>query len=355
MYKMKTQQLQNAVGPDGAAEVTLPVEGIMCASCVRRVERSLQKVEGVREAGVNLATERATIKYDPSLVALSDLQAAVERAGYSVPQMPEPEQAPGQVPEPAQAAEPVQTTEETFLPIEGMTCASCVRRVEKSLARLEGVESVAVNLASEQAKVVYNPALVGQDQFRQAVAKAGYGLRNEEAAPAATLTAQAALAPTVAAAPTASAEVAPVDRQAERRRHEIADLKRKFLVSLAAGIVIMAGMFVPESWLPLDMQARYFLMFLIATPVQFWAGWQFYRGAWMAARHFTTNMNTLVAVGTSAAYLYSVFVTFFPDALRGAGVMPEAYYDTSAIIIGLILMGRWLEARAKGQTSEAIK
>ena len=356
-------QSKGAQNPN-AAEITLPVEGMTCASCVRRVERSLQKVAGVQEAGVNLATERATVKYDSAVATPDDLRTAVERAGYSVPQMPEPEQALQtlQVPQTQQAPEAQETTKETFLPIEGMTCASCVRRVEKSLSKLEGVESVAVNLASEQAKVRYNPSVVGRDQFRQAVEKAGYALLAEEGASASApvrqpITALATTIPSGAshAAPGATAQADPVDRQTARRRHEIADLKRKFIVSLVAGIIIMAGMFVPESWLPISMQARYFLMFLLATPVQFWAGWQFYKGAWMAARHFTTNMNTLVAVGTSAAYLYSVFVTFFPDALKVAGMMPEAYFDTSTIIIGLILMGRWLEARAKGQTSEAIK
>jgi len=177
--------------------------------------------------------------------------------------------------------------------------------------------------------------MVGDTDFRQAVEKAGYGVRRVEQQVAQT-----------------DAKGEPVDREAERRRRDIADLRLKFIVSLAVGLVIMAGMFAPLPW---PMETRYIAMFLLATPIQFWAGWQFYRGAWLAARHFTTNMNTLIAVGTSAAYLYSAFITFFPDAVRVAGIVPEAYYDTSTIIIGLILMGRYLEARAKGQTSEAIK
>jgi Cu+-exporting ATPase len=314
---MATEQISKIDTSPGDApqaehsEIMLPIGGMTCASCVRRVERALQKVEGVAEAGVNLATERATVKYNPSVANIDSLRAAVERAGYTVP------------------------TEEVQLPIEGMTCASCVRRVEKSLAKLAGVESVGVNLATEQATVRFNPAMVGDNDFRQAVEKAGYGIRRVEQQAAQT-----------------DADGAPVDREAERRRHDIADLRLKFIVSLAAGIVIMAGMFLPLPW---PMETRYVAMFLLATPIQFWAGWQFYRGAWMAARHLTTNMNTLIAVGTSAAYLYSVFITFFPDAVRTAGLVPEAYYDTSTIIIGLILMGRYLEARAKGQTSEAIK
>ncbi|MFL5735191.1 MAG: heavy metal translocating P-type ATPase [Chloroflexia bacterium] len=316
---MATERKANAPGhvgvkePGEITELTLPVGGMTCASCVRRVERALQKVEGVSEAGVNLATERATVKYKPTLVGVNDLKAAVERAGYTVP------------------------TEEVSLPIEGMTCASCVRRVEKSLAKLPGVESVAVNLATEQATVKYNPAMVGTGDFRQAVARAGYGIRAEEQAQARAMAVQGE---------------EPVDRDRERRLREIRELRDKFVVSLVAAVVIMALMFLPLPW---PMQTRYYIMFLIATPVQIWAGWQFYRGTWMAARHFTTNMNTLVAVGTSVAYLYSVFVTFFPEVVQQAGLAPEAYYDTSTAIIGLILMGRYLEARARGQTSEAIK
>jgi Cu+-exporting ATPase len=295
-----------------ASEVFLPIGGMTCASCVRRVERALSKVEGVESAAVNLATERATVKYDPAVASVGAMREAVEHAGYTVP------------------------AEEAILPIEGMTCASCVRRVEKSLAKLPGVETVAVNLATEQATVRFNPAMVGRGEFQGAVEKAGYGLRAEP-----TLTSDDGLL-----------VQSPVDADSERRRKETETLRLKFIVSLAAGLLIMAGMFLPLPW---PMQSRYIAMFLIATPVQFWAGWQFYRGAWMAARHLATNMNTLIAVGTSAAYLYSVFVTFFPDAVSAAGLMPEAYYDTSTLIIALILMGRYFEARAKGQTSAAIK
>ncbi|MBF6614902.1 MAG: heavy metal translocating P-type ATPase, partial [Chloroflexi bacterium] len=157
----------------------------------------------------------------------------------------------------------------------------------------------------------------------------------------------------------------PVDEDAERRRLELVTVRRKFVVSIIAGLLIMAGMLVPLQWPALrtllsiqwlpNLDTRFLLMFLLATPIQFWAGKQFYKGAWMAARHLSTNMNTLIAVGTSAAYLYSVFVTFFPDVVRNLSLPPDVYYDTSTIIIGLILMGRYLEAQARGQTSEAIK
>ncbi|MEO5952485.1 MAG: heavy metal translocating P-type ATPase, partial [Chloroflexia bacterium] len=265
---------------------------------------------------VNLATERATVKYNPAVADMTAMRAAVEKAGYSVP------------------------TEEVMLPIDGMTCASCVRRVEKSLAKLPGVEVANVNLATEQATVRFNPAMVGRDEFRRAVEKAGYGIAAEKQGEG------------VSAAELMQAQSG--DVQAKRVSHAD-ELRLKFIVSLAAGLLIMAAMFVPESWLPVSMQARYFGMFVLATPVQLWAGWQFYKGAWQAARHLSTNMNTLIAVGTSVAYLYSVFITFFPNAVSSAGLVPEAYYDTSTLIIALILMGRYFEARAKGRTSDAIK
>ncbi len=308
---MATEQVTTTNPSDPPQEVQLPIGGMTCASCVRRVEKALAKVPGVQTAGVNLATERATVTYDPAQVGLPQLRAAVENAGYTVP------------------------LAEVSLPIAGMTCASCVRRVEKGLAKLPGVETVGVNLATERATVRFNPAMVGRNEFQQAVERAGYGLRPEQAT-------------TEPAAHSATAG----DSEAARRRHEIVELRNKFALSLLAGLLIMAGMFLPLPW---SMPQRYWAMLLLATPVQFWAGWGFYTAAWRAARHLATNMNTLIAVGTSAAYFYSVFVTLFPDALRVAGVVPAAYYDTSTLVIGLILMGRYFEARAKGQTGDAIR
>jgi Cu+-exporting ATPase len=143
--------------------------------------------------------------------------------------------------------------------------------------------------------------------------------------------------------------------EAERAR-QIRLLKTKFIVALAVGVVIMLMMFLPQGWM--SMQTQWYVMFVLATPVQFWAGGQFYRGAWAALRHRASDMNTLIAVGTSVAYLYSAAVTFFPEAFaqaEGAGFEAAVYYDSAVIIIGLILLGRWLEARAKGQTSAAMK
>jgi Cu+-exporting ATPase len=288
-------------------DISLPITGMTCASCVRRVERTLGKVPGVAAASVNLATEQATVSYDPATVHLADLEAAVEQAGYGV------------------------RREEVSLPITGMTCASCVRRVERALGKVPGVESVAVNLATERATVGFYPGAASVADLRAAVEKAGYGL-GQEAAEASDGT----------------------DHAAAERVRETASLRLKFGVSLAVGATIMAAMFIPASALPFGRQWLFVAMFVLATPIQFWAGRQFYRAAWAAGRHGSTNMNTLVAVGTSAAYGYSVFVTFFPQVVARAGLQPEVYFDSSVTIIALILMGRWLEARAKGQTGAAI-
>ncbi|MBX6770643.1 MAG: heavy metal translocating P-type ATPase [Chloroflexi bacterium] len=291
---------------DSSSELTLPVEGMTCASCVRRVERALSRIPGVQAVTVNLANETARVRFDPAQAGLSDLAAAIAAAGYRIP------------------------VEEARFPVRGMTCASCVRRVERALQRVPGVESVAVNLATETATVRFIPQLARPEDFRRAVAAAGYEIPGEME----------------------DARAANADDGEARRRREASALKRKFIVSLGIGLVIVVMMFAP---VPVDHEALFLPMLLLATPVQLWAGWQFYRGAWAAARHGAANMNTLVAVGTSAAYLYSAFVTFFPGAIHDAGLTPATYVDSSVIIIALVLLGRWLEARARGQTSAAIR
>ncbi|HZS01674.1 MAG TPA: heavy metal translocating P-type ATPase, partial [Chloroflexota bacterium] len=305
--------------PANPTTVVLPITGMTCASCVRRVERALGKVPGVRGAQVNLATERATIELDPAAPAsLEALRAAVEGAGYGV------------------------GLETVVLPISGMTCASCVRRVERALSKVPGVASARVNLATERATVDLVPGLATPEALRRAVEAAGYGVGAAAAADA--------------GAP-AGAEGAPADAEQARRAVELRALGRKALVSGVLAAALMALALVPMSLLGrvLPGNSALLLMFLLATPVQLWGGWQFYTGAWAALRHGTANMNTLVAVGTSAAYLYSVVVTFAPHWLMTGGAMPEAYYDTAAVIITLILLGRYLEARARGQASDAIR
>jgi P-type Cu+ transporter len=222
-------------------------------------------------------------------------------------------------------------TETCALDIGGMTCASCVGRVEKALRRLDGVRDARVNLATETAAVDFDPARVGPGDFAQAVAAAGYTAtpRHE------------------AAAPEPAAEDAPDDRDAE-----LAGLKRRWQVALTAGLGLMVLMYVP---LPLDtMDWLMPAILVIATFVQFWAGRGIYSAAWTAARHGATSMNTLVALGTGVAFGYSAFVTLWPAAAEKWGLPLHVYFETSLVIIALVLMGRWMEGRAKKRTTAAI-
>ncbi|MHB9150228.1 MAG: heavy metal translocating P-type ATPase [Thermoleophilia bacterium] len=292
--------------------VQIPVEGMTCASCVARVQKGLGKVEGVTEASVNFATEKATVSYDPTVVSVDRLIDTVKDAGYGV------------------------QTEKLTLDIGGMTCASCVRRVERALAHTPGVLDASVNFGTEAATVEFLPGAVSRSDLRRAVEEAGYTVREPEVG--------------------AEEGGAGADHVETARARELRTLKLKLGVSLAVGVVLMALTFFPPSFL--SARWLWMSMFVLATPIQFWAGLQFYRGAWASAKHRTTDMNTLIAVGTSIAYLYSAAVTFFPgffETLAGSGFKAQVYYDTAVVIIGLILLGRFLEARAKGQTAGAIK
>ncbi len=237
------------------------------------------------------------------------------------------------------------------LPVEGMSCAVCAGRVEKAVRVLPGVTQAAVNFATERLTVTYLPDAIAPAEIAKAVEDAGYKLvlPKEAAGPGGVAGAESgAVADGGAGAAADAAETA-------RRKH-VRLIRLKFIVALAVGAVLMLMMLIPESWL--SMERQWLVMFVLATPVQFWAGWQFYRGAWAAFHHRTSDMNTLIAVGTSVAYLYSVAVTFFPGAFEstaGAGFEAAVYYDSAVIIIGLILLGRYLEARAKGQTSAAMR
>ena len=332
-----------ATATGGTSEVSLPITGMTCASCVRRVEKALAKVEGVQEATVNLATEKARVRYDPSVVAPERLSQAVEKAGYGVDRAAIAGGARAST-APDVSGEPTTAPGDVSLPIEGMTCASCVRRVERALTRVPGVSAASVNLATEQAHVTFDPAATDVTQLSTAVEKAGY---------------------TVGAVPITSPVETPTavgldqrpeaaDPRAVARDREIADLKRKSLISLAIGIVMMVVMYVPMPF-GLTMREIAPLLLIAATVVQFWAGGVFYRATWAAARHGGTNMNTLVAAGTSAAYGYSAFVTLWPDLSARWGFAYHLYYESAVIIIALILMGRWMEARAKKRTGDAIR
>jgi Cu+-exporting ATPase len=317
-------------------EITLLIDGMTCASCVRRVEKALEKVDGVSTANVNLATEKATVRFDPASVSVETLTSAVQHAGYSA----EPEVVAVPIAQVAPIALPTAESDpgSATLPIEGMTCASCVGRVEKALAAVPGVTQASVNLATENASVTYDPAVVTRDQLNAAVERAGY---------------KVAQAPQPVVGQPIAADDAVDHRQVTRDR-EIAHLKQASLISLVVGAIMMVLMYVP---LPFGIEMRDVapVLLIAATVIQFWAGGVFYRQTWAALKHGSTNMNTLVAAGTTAAYGYSAFVTLWPHRAEQWGFEYHLYYESAVIIIALILFGRWLEARAKKQTGEAIR
>ncbi|MDF3052420.1 MAG: heavy metal translocating P-type ATPase, partial [Geminicoccaceae bacterium] len=338
--------------PASTVDVSFPVTGMTCASCVNRVEKAIGKVAGVERAAVNLATERATVAYDPATTNVSEITHAVERAGYGVADLP-PEpvvapapQAPASRPDTDGTASVIDSAgpTEAVLPIEGMTCASCVRRVEKGLEKVPGVTGANVNLATERATVAYDPAVADLATLRTAVERAGYRVGDVPGPEALPAVQQPAIR--------ADAAGPALDPRERERDRELADLKRKWVVSLVIGLFMMAEMYLPLGW---DMAIVAPFLLIQATIVQVWAGGVFYRTAWAAARHGGTNMSTLVAVGTSAAFAYSAFVTLWPQLAARWGFPFHLYYEVAVIVIALILLGRWLEARAKKQTGAAIK
>ncbi|MFP6635474.1 MAG: copper ion binding protein, partial [Dehalococcoidia bacterium] len=295
--------------------ITLPIEGMTCASCVSHVEKALQGVRGVSEVSVNLGTEKASLEYISGDAPVDQLRQAVADAGYKV------------------------ATTKTTLNISGMTCAACVFHVENALKGVSGVVEATVNLATEKATVEYTAGTVDNEGFRQAITKAGYQV-------------------------TGTGD-GPMDAKEELERlskvKEIKALRRRFLLSAAGGILLLLGAFGPFPWVPPLMKLGFypFLLWAVATPVQFWAGWSFYTSGFGALRHGTANMHTLIAIGTTSAYLFSASVVLLgalaPEFLAQQGIGREVYFDTASIIIALILLGRYLEARARGSTSDAIR
>lgn len=331
--------IQTSTTSTANSDVQFDVEGMTCASCVRRVERALTKVPGVHEASVNLATERASVSFDPAQVTTNDLAGAVTKAGYkpgSIALAPPVIATPPEVAPPSNEGAPGE--HDISLPIEGMTCASCVMRVEKSLKKLDGVTAANVNLASEQASVTFRPEAVSEADLRAAVERAGYHV---------------GAVPVPATAQTAQVSTADeVDERSLRRDAEIRDLKRKSLISLTVGLVMMALMYID---LPISMTTLAPMLLIAGAIVQFWAGSIFYSATWAALKHGAANMNTLVAVGTSVAFGYSAFVTLWPTQAAEWNLPYDLYFESAVIVIALILMGRWLEAKAKRSTGEAIK
>lgn len=285
-------------------KVDIPITGMTCAACVATVEKTLKNIEGVKDVVVNLASEKATILTEKPL-DIEEIARAVKSGGYGV------------------------LISRIDFAVKGMTCAACVGAVERALKGLEGVLNVTVNLASEKASVEYVPSIVSFTDFKRVVAEAGYTAEEitEEY----------------------------IDKERELRERELRErefrvLKRTFIISAILTAPVIIG-----SIFPIPILSNWFVLFMISTPVQFWAGMRFHRAAWSALKHRTTNMNTLISIGTFAAYIYSTIATFSPSLFERGGLSPDVYYDTSATIITLILLGRLLEAKARGRTSEAIK
>lgn len=287
---------------DTKQHLSVPIKGMTCASCVSHVANALEEVSGLEAINVNLATEKASFDVASSDTHLAEIVHAIEDAGYGI------------------------GTEKISLSIGNMTCASCVGHVENALKKVDGVASANVNLATERASVDFIPGIVGVSDLRHAVEDSGYpvlGIIGDENDDAST-------------------------------PKEVSVLRIKLVVSLIVSGVIMAIMAIGpiKEALPFRMD---YLLLVLAAPIQFWAGRQFYKGAWGAAKHRTTNMNTLIAVGTSVAFVYSTAVTFFHSTFFFADYSAETFFDTSTAIIGLVLLGKYLEARAKGRASSAIK
>ena len=340
-----------------AAGVRFPVEGMTCASCVNRIERYLRKVDGVDEANVNLATESASVRYDPARVGLDDLRSAVEAAGYEA-RIERAEVSNGDGSQAVEIAfharrRGISGPRDLALDIEGMTCASCVNRIERYLRKVEGVEEANVNLATERASIVAG-AEVTVDQLIGAVEAAGYEAKLlVDAEP-------------LAGSETGEPEPHAMHREAARepetsfQQRHLADTRRRLIVAslLTVPLLLALAQMTVAPFLP-DFLANPWLQLTFATPVQFYAGWPFYRGAWKVLRHRASDMNTLIAVGTSAAYFYSLAAILFPGFFHAAGIGMEGelplYFDTAAVIITLILLGRFLEARARSHTSDAIR
>ncbi|QKX52360.1 copper-translocating P-type ATPase [Planococcus glaciei] len=285
-------------------EANFQITGMTCAACATRIEKGISKMEGVEQANVNLALEKSSIQYDPSKLNEADFEKKIEALGYGV------------------------VKQKAEFDITGMTCAACATRIEKGLNKLQGVGTANVNLALEKATIEFNPSEVTAADIIAKVEKLGYGAHQQQEE----------------------------QEHVDYREKAIQDQKRKFIFSAILSLPLlwtMLGHFSFTSFLyvPEILMNPWFQM-LLATPVQFIIGKQFYVGAYKALRNGSANMDVLVVMGTSAAYFYSVY-----QAIVHAGSPHAAhlYFETSAVLITLIILGKLFEAKAKGRSSEAIK
>ena len=298
-------------------QLTLPVVGMTCANCVATVERSAKKVEGVAGATVNYASEKVTFTYDPALVKPQDVAAQViariEKAGYEVP------------------------TAVTELPLLGMTCTNCANTIERRLNKVDGVLSAEVNYANEKAVVRYAPGATTRGDLVAAVRQAGYDV--------------------VSSGDGTGSDDTLEDAEAAAREAEVKHQERRLLVGLIFSVPLFLLSMSRDFGLLGDWSHAIWvnwLFFALATPVQFYVGWDYYVGAYKSLRNRSANMDVLVAMGSSVAYFYSIAV-LIALTLGSMALGHHVYFETSAMIITLIVLGKLMEARAKGRTSEAIK
>ncbi len=313
--------------PDGTGErVDLPITGMTCAACARRIERQLTKTPGVRQANVNFATSRATVEYDSGATNTSSLVNVVKDVGYGT----------------------AGTARANFIVDDSARPSGSSQPLEQRLNALAGVVSASFNLGTMEIRVEYLPGALDVRSIRRLIEDFGYKVREVGGA---------------------GGDVAAEEQEADARLAEYNDIKRKFWVAaiLSAPVLVIAMSHGRIGFL--NFPGVNWLQLALATPVVFYSGWQFYRGAWAAFRHRAADMNTLIATGTGAAYLYSVAATIAPrffagatgnDPMAGMAGMTDApmvpvYFEAAAVIIALILLGRMLESRAKGQTSDAIR
>ncbi|PFE07362.1 heavy metal translocating P-type ATPase [Bacillus cereus] len=287
-------------------EANLQISGMTCAACANRIEKGLKKVEGVHDANVNFALEKTKIMYDPKKTNPQQFKEKVESLGYGI------------------------VSDKAEFTVSGMTCAACANRVEKRLNKLEGVNGATVNFALESATVDFNPDEIHVNEMKSAITKLGYKLevKSDEQ-----------------------------DGSTDHRLQEIERQKKKFIISFILSFPLLWAMvshfsFTSFIYLP-DMLMNPWVQLALATPVQFIIGGQFYVGAYKALRNKSANMDVLVALGTSAAYFYSVYLSI--QSIGSSEHMTDLYFETSAVLITLIILGKLFEAKAKGRSSEAIK
>lgn len=288
------------------SEISLQITGMTCAACANRIEKVLAKTEGVQRANVNVALERATVLYDTDITNRKSLEETIEKLGYGV------------------------VRQKADFDVAGMTCAACATRVEKRLNRLDGVVTAHVNLALETVSVEYDAHTVNENEMIDAIKKIGYNLIPKQEA----------------------------QEKLDHKEQEIRKQYRRFLLSALFTLPLlwtMATHFERLSFLYVpDLFMNPWFQLTLATPVQFLVGAPFYRGAYLALKSKSANMDVLVALGTSTAYVYSMFLGW-EWVQAGSEGTPELYFEASAVIITLIVLGKLFEARAKGRTSQAIR